>query len=578
MPQVPTYDGAQVRRAGLQPPMQSTPDVSSGLQAAGRAFSQVADVADQVAQRDASEQAFNAHAKLQQDWLAFDADARTKYRGQNADQYKAEVEKWWSDAPAKYGADLNPMAKKMASRAMLQTQTQAIGSSLSYWNAEKDRATDEAAVAAKGSEAQFAITTGTPEAITVAKAKIAGINANTAQRKGWTPEQLAQENVRDVSLMHTSMVNKLMSTDTAAAQTYFDANKGEIMAPQQEALREKLTTVTAAADGDKKAGEVWQQFGPTKDGEAVQLDKMEAAIREAYANDPMRQKAAIAGVRERAQAFNAAEGERRAQNTNSAWAVYQQTRSLSAMQKSPAFLALPAGEQVKLTNEVTDRQHMLYVRGVEDQARAEALKAKQSFPAFLEYSNPTTLAGMSRQQVQALQPYLGNQLTDHLVQKWDTLQTRDAKIAASMDQQDFNHVADSLGLKPFANNKTEDEKRQLGELQYRVEQMIDQVQRATGKPMLREDKMTLMRREMATTVSQSTWLGMGSKETPVIAMTPDDVAKVKVPADQRERLVALLKAGYDKNPIPEYEPTEDNIRRLYLRTVSPAAAYIPKAK
>ena len=84
----------------------------------------------------------------------------------------------------------------MVSRALTQTQTQAMASSLNFWNAEKDRATDEAAVAAKGSEAQFAITTGTPEAIAVAKQKIAGINANTAARKGWTPEQLAQENVR----------------------------------------------------------------------------------------------------------------------------------------------------------------------------------------------------------------------------------------------------------------------------------------------------------------------------------------------------------------------------------------------
>ena len=578
MPQIPQAVGPRVQARALQTPMQGTPDVSSGLQVAARNVAQVGEAFDQIAQRDASEQAFSTHAKLQQDWLAFDADARQRYRGQNADQYKAEVDKWWADAPSKYGDGLDPLAKRMVSRALTQTQTQAMASSLNFWNAEKDRATDEAAVAAKGSEAQFAITTGTPEAITVAKQKIAGINANTAARKGWTPEQLAQENVKDVSLMHTSMVNKLMSQDPTAAQTYFDANKGEIVAPQQEALREKLTTVTAAADGDKKAGEVWQQFGPSKDGEAVQLDKMEAAVREAYPNDPTRQRAAITGLRERAQAFNAAENERRAQNTNSAWAVYQQTRSLSAMQRSPAFLALPAGEQVKLANEVTDRQHMLYVRDVEDANRAEMLKAKQSFPAFLEYSNPTTLEGMSRPQVQALQPYLGNQLTDHLVQKWDSMQTKDAKLQATIDNEDFNHVADDLGLKPYSADKSEDHKRQLGELKFRTEQLINQVQQATGKPMLREDKMQLMRREMATTVSQSTWLGFGSQDKPVIAMGADDVAKVKVPDNLRADLVAKLQAGYAKNPIPEYEPTEDNIRRLYLRMKSPAAQFIPKQK
>ena len=61
--------------------MQGTPDVSSGLQVAARNVAQVGEAFDQIAQRDASEQAFSTHAKLQQDWLTFDADARQRYRG-----------------------------------------------------------------------------------------------------------------------------------------------------------------------------------------------------------------------------------------------------------------------------------------------------------------------------------------------------------------------------------------------------------------------------------------------------------------------------------------------------------------
>lgn len=578
MATVPLYNGTQVQTRALQAPLQSVPDVSSGLQTAARSLAGVGDAMDERMQRDASEQAFNTSAKLQQDWMAFDADARTKYRGQNADQYKSAVENWWSEAPNKYGADLNPMAKRLANRAMTQTKVQAMGSSLNYWNSEKERATDEAATAAKASEAQFAITTGTPESIQVAKQKIAGVNANTAVRKGWTTEQLQEQNIKDVSLMHTAMVEKLMGQDPTAAQTYFDTNKAEIVPQQQMALSERLKTVTAASDGDKKAGDIWGQFGPSRDGEAVQLDKMEAAARQAYPDDPSRQKAVIAGLRERAQAFNASEGERRAQNTNGAWSVYQQTRSLSAMQKSTAYLALPPAVQVQLSNEVTDRQHMLYVRGVEDQNRAEAQKTKESFPAFLSYSDPTVLMGMSRAQVQALQPYLGNQLSEHLVSRWDQLQTKDAKLTAAMDQQDFDHIADTLGLQPYANQKSEDQKRQLGELKFRVETLIDQVQQQTGKPLQREDKMNLMRREMATTVSQSTWFGASSKEVPVITMTHDDIAKVVVPDSARAKLLPILQAGYASNPRPEYEPTEDNLKRLYLRTKSPSAALIPSKK
>ena len=61
-------------------------------------------------------------------------------------------------------------------------------------------------------------------------------------------------------------------------------------------------------------------------------------------------------------------------------------------------------------------------------------------------------------------------------------------------------------------------------------------------------------------------------------MTDADVSKVNVPDADRPQLTELLKSAYARNPIPAYEPTEDNLRRLYLRSKSAASQFITPKK
>ena len=84
MPQVPTYDGPQVRTQALQPVFQRTPDVSSGAQAIARGLGQVAEVADQRAQRDAQDEAFKLELQIRTDWQKQRAALREQYKGEFA--------------------------------------------------------------------------------------------------------------------------------------------------------------------------------------------------------------------------------------------------------------------------------------------------------------------------------------------------------------------------------------------------------------------------------------------------------------------------------------------------------------
>lgn len=145
-----------------------------------------------------------------------------------------------------------------------------------------------------------------------------------------------------------------------------------------------------------------------------------------------------------------------------------------------------------------------------------------------------------------------------------------------MDTEDFNRYAQDLGLDPY-NAKSAEKKRQLGDLKYRVEQIIDMAQRQKGKELTREEKGELMKGEMARTVTVG---GFFSDDTvPVIQLTPEQVRKVVVPTADRQQILDALKTMYQRDPKnPLYAPTDDNVRRLYLTNKSRAAALIPAQK
>jgi hypothetical protein len=403
---------------------------------------------------------------------------------------------------------------------------------------------------------------------------------NAGKMSGRSAEEITALQGETVSRAHTDALKVLMERDdTTGAQAYYEKYKDQLTGLARADMGEKLKVAGNALAATKSADDLWSQFGPKADGQPVELDKMEAAAREKYAADPLKAKATIAELRERAAAFNSSETERAAGNVNKVMQAYGQGKTLAALQRMPEFLALPGAKQTEIIQHVSDRAHMLMVRSEEDRRRAEERQARQSFGAFLAYSNPETLAGMSEAQVSALLPTLGNQLTGHLMEKKRALTSADARMTASIDNEDFNHIADGMGLKPYENNKSEDDKRALGELKYRVETLIDLAQRNKKAPLSRDEKQEVMRQEMARKVQVDNSWWFGSTSVPVIQMTPEQAQRVVVPSAERSKIVDALRTMYQKNPNnPAYAPTEDNVRRLYLRSQSPAAGLIPNAR
>jgi hypothetical protein len=93
--------------------------------------------------------------------------------------------------------------------------------------------------------------------------------------------------------------------------------------------------------------------------------------------------------------------------------------------------------------------------------------------------------------------------------------------------------------------------------------------------LTRDEKLTLMRDELARTVTTSGWFS--NSEVPVIALKADDVRNVVVPQADRRQIAEQMQEMARQYPNdPRFKPTEDNLKRWYLRGKSSAAGLIPQ--
>ena len=580
MPQVPIIQGPSQRENALQGGMLDTPDVSSGLRSLAGGLNAAAGAAEKVVQRQDTDLALSTDARVKTEFLAFDADLRKQSQGSSATGYAAKVDAWWQDKAKALSENLTVNQKAMIAPSLRTAQVHAIHSAKSHENAELERSEMDSFNAAQLAEVQRAAASGDPAVAATSSSLLRARNAQMAQQKGWTPEVLAVANTKATTALHVNMIQDIQQKDPVAALTYFNANKAEIDGTRHAEITHSLDGLAAGAEGAQFADQVWKEMGPKGYNQPVDRAAMEAKAREKYANDLPRQRAAVAAIKEQAAAFNASETEANAGNVNAVMAVYAKGgMSVQQLQRLPAFQALPGKEQAQITDRVDNHINTLVSRGAASEQRADAAESRaqrklerNGTAEYLRLSDPAVLATMTDAQVQAQLPVLGNDLTKHLAEKKRSVSKAGGEAEAKMDQEDFNHIADGMGLKPYAK-KSDDEKAVLGDMKYRVEQLIYQAQTAKKAPLTRAEKTELMTQEMARKVTVSGWFS--DTEKPVLQLTKDDIADVVVPKADRAQIADALKQQYARTQNPMFAPTDANMRRFYLLNKSRAAALLP---
>ena len=243
MPTVPTYDGPQLRTQALRPVYQDTPDVSSGLVAAGRALSNVGQAFEQKAQRDAETEANDIDNKITAGWLEWNAKNRNTYQGENVGEYEVKAKEWWDKAKETYAASASPLAQSKIGIDLGRKRNHAMASVLGHIENEKTRFADDQAESSAQSTIEFGVDTGDTAG---AAERVRKIVAEKGARKGWTTEMVQADQQRLLGTMHLLQITRMAEGngttmgDAAKARAYYEANKGEIPAQVQNRVEQVL--------------------------------------------------------------------------------------------------------------------------------------------------------------------------------------------------------------------------------------------------------------------------------------------------------------------------------------------------
>jgi len=226
MPQVPVYGDRQVRTEALRPVFQNTPDVSSGGRALAQGLGQVAEAADRVVMRDAQDEAFKVEQQVRKDWANQRGALRDQYKGDNADQYKAKADEWWSKARETYGAQINPMARSLAGKSLEQYRVAAEADTVGYVQSEKTKAREINFRTLQDTiiiEAGQTITPENARVLSAATAKTIEKNAiDYAAGEGYSSDVGKKMAREQLDKFHSEAAASLADKDAIAARAYLN--------------------------------------------------------------------------------------------------------------------------------------------------------------------------------------------------------------------------------------------------------------------------------------------------------------------------------------------------------------------
>jgi len=385
--------------------------------------------------------------------------------------------------------------------------------------------------------------------------------------KGLSAEQITAAQREALSQTHMNVVKSMLEKeDPDGASVYFKEYSKQMSGVQVADAQKMLNQADNAKVAITTSNQLWNTLGPKFYNDPVDIYKMEQKAREMYPDSPTKSAAIITELRNRKAAFDSSESEFVSANVNSVGKLMLLGKTINQIKASPEFNALPGAKQNELSNFINDRSHMLWARSGEDLIRLERETARKNIAAYFEYTDPNKIVSMKRDEVAALFPKLGIEHTANLLQRWDTLQNKDALLTSKMDAEQFNALANQFNLNPFEPKKSESQKAELGTLHNNINGLLEQAAKEKRQPLTREEKENIMRKEMAKTVTVGGMMpfGLSDSSKPIAQLSDEERKKVIVPSAARQEISAKMAERYKSTQDPMFAPTEDNLRNWYL--------------
>lgn len=426
MPVIPTYDGPQLKQAALDGGFQQAPDVSSGGLAFAKGLDDVGKAIDKIDLENATTQAQEAELKIRQAWYATDTELRQKYSGNKIGEYQKAVDTWWKDAPQKFGGELSPRAQMLASKSLISAQDSAMRTSFTYASAERNRVAEAGHLALKQTVVQDALTAlkdGNQKAVTDAVTSIKDNNAAWANLRNMSAQELAAQNVKDLTVLHTNVISQLVDKDPMGARQYWKDldKKTEFDGSKIDEVDKLLKIGTVKMQVQDFAEEV-------RNKGMNEVDAL-AAARAKFKGEE--QDVAVAEIKTRFNEDEAFKARQARVLSDKAWGYLANKPSMSAV---PSALLMELNKLAP--KEQAHMQDWVQAKARQAKADAEGRNDPNEFGRYYGYrvmamEDPQKFANLDLTKAQ---PYISKSQLNHLVEIQSGISRSDAK-AMDLDKQ-----------------------------------------------------------------------------------------------------------------------------------------------
>lgn len=549
MPAVPTYNTPQEQEHAL-PGVRQESIVSPALLDAGAeqqgalgkgitdAGSGLAAISYHMEQRQNADVLFKSMAATKEAYIGYEAEVKKNRQGDGAQGITKDTAAWWKDHISKNVEGLaNDTQKRLYQQHATDLQLRSLDTMSNFEVQQTDVGQQQNYKADKANTTNLVAANPSDVMVTWGTKDIQKKNAYMAAQKNWSPELLEAVNTDDLTKLHQQVIQTLAASNPDKAVDYFNAHKEEIAGSQRAEIGGFAEKATAAAIGGKLAQTIWSTDGPQNDTDPSSIDKMKARAREELKDKPFALETALHTLSQmdsdRDKGIKARDSNRTAQVNQ----LLLDGKSIAAVQQTPAWAALDGTERKKIVEHAQDRAAALDSKAYTADLREQQRLNTAGLDTMIRMSDPEVLVKKSRDDIINLRTSIGNENTKALLAKWDALTKSGTHLAeAKIDNDQYNTFAVKAGLNP--QGKSDDDKRRIQEVRDQVERMIASEQQAKKRPLTRDEKDSIMQKQIDNKVIQhsSVWF---DKSVPAITLPANKQADAYVEVGPAKQKVLL---------------------------------------
>ncbi|MBU1456970.1 MAG: hypothetical protein KKD01_19825 [Proteobacteria bacterium] len=484
-------------------------------------------------------EAENAYNQYQEKLVdeAYGENGWTKVKGRDATdpQFQTRFEERFDTSRQEIAGKLHsPRAQQMFNQRAAVGALRSRASLMEH--ASKERTQYQAQVWSKGVENELNDlwrNYGDPDAFKSSLARMEGTTREYAQSQG-----MSEEATKDVLGQIKNKAYKqrfdaaIAADDTDKAKQIRDEATGILDSSTKLHMDEKLKVSVRAQKTVVVADEAWGKFAPTNPNDPVQIASMDAYVREKYPNDPELVKSIRQELVSRAGLWNQQQVEVNAGAKTEVLKQYNSGVPLSQLRKTDAWQSMNPADQQVLAEHIIDRGYTMQQRARADRAYTEGEKAKTAMPAFWAYSDPDVLKTMTRNQITALEPVMGPQLVQQLINKKDAFDKNPfiGKVERNLIE---DWVVKNTDIK---HPKAAGAKERVNGLSAWADQELSRQQAETGRKFTPEEKVQVLDKALMqqVTVNPGFFSNLfgGQKQYPASMVMPGEREGSIVPIGQ----------------------------------------------